>query len=58
MHVKFVTFSYHSTTTDDDIQTQMSGICHNLRKNGFEIVSTEFQYDSRHGKIMFLINYK
>lgn len=58
MHIKFVTLSYHSTTTDDDVQTQMSGICNTLIKSGFEIISTSFQYDSRHGKIMFLVHYK
>lgn len=58
MHIKFVTLSYHSTTSDDEIQTQMSGICNTLLKNGFEVVTTSFQYDNRHGKIMFMVQYK
>lgn len=58
MHVKFVTFSYHSSTTDEDIQMQMSGVCNTLKKSGYDIISANFQYDSRHGKIMFFVVYR
>lgn len=58
MLVKFVSMEYRSSTTDDEIQTKLNGICNTLEKNGYEVCSTQFAFDGRHVKLLFWINYK